>query len=349
MLNMLWLGFFLVAAIAALACTPRPVSIKWSRSDEHGFEPYTPAAVMDLQANVENGRIQQWRHETYSFTHNGRPRPMRGHTNLQTAWTLANPTPRVPRQPAIAHEVGIHRNLKPIYRFPDAQLIKHFVAESPLRTSSLRSLGAFANLFAIESFMDELAHHAGEDPIDFRLNHLSDPRAVRVLQTLRAKAPAKPPGLGRGLGLARYKNQQSYCAILVDLSVSEDAQIKLMHATICADAGLAVDPDGVINQLEGGFIQAASWTLKEAVSWDSDGVNSLDWDTYPILKFSEVPTISTHLIDARGQPALGVGEASTGPTPGAIANAVFDAVGLRVRSLPINAQQLRLSAAQSET
>jgi hypothetical protein len=155
--------------------------------------------------------------------------------------------------------------------------------------------------------------------------------------------------LGRGLGFARYKNQQSYCAILVDLSVSEDAQIRLMHATICADTGLAVDPDGVINQLEGGFIQAASWTLKEAVDWDSNGVKSLDWDTYPILRFSEVPTMSTHLIDARLQPTLGVGEASTGPAPGAIANAVFDAVGLRVRSLPINSRQLRLCAAQSES
>ena len=226
--------------------------------------------------------------------------------------------------------------------------MKHFVAHSPLRTSSLRSLGAFANVFAIESFMDELANSAGKDPFDFRLAHLTDRRAIDVLEALRRQAPAAPaaPGRGRGIAMARYKNRQTWCAVLVDVTVGDDARVHLDNVLITADAGLVIDPDGLKNQLEGGFIQAASWTLKEEVRWEADGVTTRDWSSYPILTFSEIPEIRTQLLNRPLEKALGVGEASTGPTPAAIANAVFAATGIRARELPLTPERLRKAAAR---
>jgi CO/xanthine dehydrogenase Mo-binding subunit len=336
------------AAVLAMAAEPDPVRVQWSRADEHAFEPYGPATLIDMQASVDDGgRIIDWRHETYGFSHIGRPRPQPGYNNLQSSWWLASPKRPAPRQPAMFAEVGIHRNLEPIYDLPQKHLVKHFVAPSPLRTSSLRSLGAFANVFAIESFMDELATAAGRDPLEFRLVHLGDGRARRVLERLRAEAPRKPegPNVGRGIAMARYKNRQTWCAVLVDLHVTDDARIHLDQALIVADAGLVIDPDGLANQLEGGFVQAASWTLKEEVRWDETGVTSRDWATYPILTFSEIPEIRTCLIDRPLERALGAGEASTGPTPAAIANAVFDAMGLRLRTLPFTPERLRAAAA----
>ena len=335
------------AALMALAAEPDPVSVKWNRADEHGFEPYGPAAVLDLQAGLDaGGRIADWQHESYSFSHIGRPRPTPGYSNMLSAWLREDAMSPAPRRALKFHEVGIHRNLTPIYDLPAPHLVKHLVADSPLRTSSLRSLGAFANVFAIESFMDELASAAAVDPFEFRLTHLSDPRARQVLQRLQQALAAHTPvaSSGRGIALARYKNQQTYCAIGVEVTVSDAAEVQLQRAVICADAGLVIDPDGLTNQLEGGFIQAASWTLKEAVAWDAGGVSSRDWDSYPILTFSEVPEIETHIVPS-AEPAMGAGEASTGPTPAAIANALFAATGLRVRSLPLTPERLREAAA----
>jgi CO/xanthine dehydrogenase Mo-binding subunit len=336
------------AALLAMAVEPYPVRLLWSRADEHGFEPYAPAALMDLRASLDAaGRIVAWRHETCGFTHMGRPRPHPGHSNLQSAWWRAKPTPRVPVQPLMMAEAGIHRNLQPIYDFPEPQLVKHFVQQSPLRTSSLRGLGAFGNVFAIESFMDELAAAAGREPIEFRLAHLQNPRARAVLELLRAHAPEQPSAsnAGRGVALAQYKNRQAYCAVMVDVAVADDGAVKLLQALITADAGLAVDPDGLINQLEGGFIQAASWALKEQVRWDHDGVTSRDWDSYPILRFSEVPSIETRLVQRKLERTLGAGEASTGPTPAAIGNAIFQASGVRVRDIPFTPENVRAAAA----
>jgi len=335
------------AALLAMAVEPDPVSVKWTRADEHGFEPYGPATLADLQASVDDaGRIIDWRHEVYSFSHIGRPRPMPGYTNLQSAWWLEKPGRPAPRRPIKIAEVGIHRNLEPVYALPQKHLVEHFVADSPLRTSSLRSLGAFANVFAIESFMDELAHEAGVDPLEFRLRHLEDPRARAVLNLLGEQLGPLADAAGRGIGFARYKNRQTYCAIAVDVRVGDDASVKLLRATIAADAGLVVDPDGLANQLEGGFVQGASWTLKETVTWEHEGVTSRDWESYPILKFSEVPEIETHLIRHLSQPPMGAGEASTGPTPAAIGNAIFMACGVRVREVPFTTERIQ-DAAQS--
>jgi len=336
------------AAILAMAAEPDPIRVQWSRSDEHGCEPYGPATLIDMQATVDHGgRIVDWRHETFGFTHAGRPRPVPGYSNLQSSWWRNPPRRPAPSQPAMFPEVGIHRNLEPLYDLPQKHLVKHFVADSPLRTSSLRSLGAFANVFAIESFMDELALRADQDPFEFRLAHLTDSRAIEVLKTLGKQAPpaSTAENGGRGIALARYKNRQTWCAILVDLHVSNDARVHLDHVVITADAGLVIDPDGLVNQLEGGFIQAASWSLKEEVRWDAGGVTTRDWETYPILTFSEIPTIETYLLDRPQEKALGAGEASTGPTPAAIANAIFNATGLRVRDIPFTPEQLRSTAA----
>ena len=343
------------AALLAMAIEPAPVKVCWSRADEHGYEPYAPAAWLQLEASLDDsGQVIDWRHESYSFSHGGRPHPSRDPTststksNLRTSWWREKPMTAPSRKPALMNEVGIHRNLQPIYAFDDAHLVKHLVADSPLVTSSLRGLGAFANVFAIESFMDELSHAASQDPFDFRLSHLQDERARAVLKVLREKAgppPTRVQNAGRGIAIARYKNRQTYCAVLVDLSVADDASVMLDRALLVADAGLVIDPDGLINQLEGGFVQAASMTLKEEVRWDADGVTSRDWASYPILTFSEVPIIETHLMDKRLEPALGAGEASTGPTPAAIANAIFDASGIRGRMLPFTPSRLRAAAA----
>lgn len=335
------------AALLAMAVAPRAVLAKWSRSDEHGFEPYAPASVIDMQASLNaDGAIIDWRHDAYSFSHNGRPRPSKGYSNLQSAWWRAEPILPPPRQPAMMAEVGIHRNMQPIYAFPRQRLFKHFVPNSPLRTSSLRSLGAFVNVFAIESFIDEVAHATNSDPIAFRLAHLVDDRGRQVLEALRdtVPAPSAEHNAGRGIAFARYKNRQTFAAVLVDLHVADDGRVTLDRAFITADAGLVIDPDGLTNQLEGGFIQAASWTLKEEVSWDHECVTSRDWDSYPILRFSEIPDIATILLARPDEPALGAGEASTGPTPAAIANAIFDAVGVRVRDLPFTPDRVRAAA-----
>ena len=334
------------AALLARVAEPDPVRVQWTRADEHGFEPYTPAAVLDLQASLDNqGQIIDWRHESYSFSHNGRPRPTPGYSNLQSSWWLADPRIPAPRVPAMFSEVGIHRNLQPIYDFPQTYLMKHLVAESPLRTSSLRSLGAFANVFAIESFMDELALAAGRE--SFRVPTRTPDRPTgRRPCSLPCGTRHQPRSMaqGRGIALARYKNRQTWCAVLVDVRVTDAAEIQLEQAVITADAGLVIDPDGLINQLEGGFIQAASWTLKEAVHWDADGVTTQDWESYPILTFSDVPRIETYLVDRPLERALGAGEASTGPTPAAIANAVFNATGLRLREVPFTAERVRQAA-----
>lgn len=340
------------AALLALAAEPVPVKVCWTRAEEHGFEPYGPATLVDMKASLSNeGRILDWGHETFGFSHIGRPRPTPGHSNLLAAWWRDPPATPAPREPALFPEVGIHRNLQPIYDLPSTHLVKHFVADSPLRTSSLRSLGAFANVFAIESFMDELAHAAERDPIEFRLAHLTDRRARAVLEALRDRAPpeVKQAGHGRGIAMARYKNRQTWCAILVDLVVGDDATVRLDRSLIVADAGLVIDPDGLINQLEGGFVQAASWALKEEVLWDVEGVTTRDWETYPILTFPEIPEIETHLLDRPLETALGAGEASTGPTPGAIANAIFDATGIRVRHIPFTPDRIRAAAAGAES
>jgi CO/xanthine dehydrogenase Mo-binding subunit len=187
-----------------------------------------------------------------------------------------------------------------------------------------------------------LEHAAGADPVEFRLRYLTDERARAVIEAAAEKAGVRPAGGGRGIAFARYKNRQSYVAVVVDLRVNRDSgHIGLERAVIAADAGQIVSPDGVSNQLEGAFVQSASWTLKEQVAFDPQGVISVDWHSYPILRFRDAPEIETVLLNRPGHPYLGLGEGAQGPVPAAIANAVFDATGVRLRQIPFTPERVK--------
>ena len=336
------------AVLVARAAPGHRVLLKWSREDEHGFEPLGPAMHVEMGATLdETGGIAAWTHDVYGFTHVARPSPRAQGVDLLAARLLADPFEPTSARPSLGPEVGIHRNALPIYSFPNQEVTKHFVAEAPVRTSALRGLGAQCNVFAIESFMDELALAAGTDPADFRRRHLGHDR--RALAVLNAVLEASGGLAGnRGLGLARYKNRQCCAAVVAEVSVDmATAEIRVPRLWIAADAGRVIDPDGLTNQLEGGAVQALSWCLKEAVSFDGEGaVTSRDWSSYPILRFSEVPEIETVLLDHPELDPLGAGEATVGPTSGALANAVFAATGLRIRDLPMTPDRLRDVAAR---
>jgi CO/xanthine dehydrogenase Mo-binding subunit len=237
---------------------------------------------------------------------------------------------------------GAGRNSVPGYDFPAYQVVNHRLMEMPLRTSALRSLGAFLNVFAAESFIDELAAAAGRDPVEYRLSCLTDPRARAVVEAAARRSgweswtPAEDAG--HGIGFARYKNTAAYCAVVAE--VTAVTEVRVRRLTIAIDAGLIINPDGAANQVEGGAIQAVSWTLKEQVRFDRYGVTSDTWETYPILRFSEVPAVDVELLPGGGNPALGIGETAQGPTAAAIGNAVYDALGVRVRTLPFTEENI---------
>jgi nicotinate dehydrogenase subunit B len=323
------------AALLARALPGKPVSVKWTREDENTWEPYAPAMRVQLQASLDSsGKVIAWNHDLWSYPHFGRSHSGSDISGLLAAWHLAEPYARPTHKPVLAYHVGSHRNADPLYSFYKKRIVKHFVPESPFRTSSLRGLGAFANVFAIESFMDELAHAAGIDPLVFRLNHLEDERARAVLRAA-AQGIGWDSRRGIGIAFARYKNRQSYAAVAVELEMdTSSGEIYIERAVIAADAGQIVSADGLSNQLEGGFTQSASWTLKEEVRFDHGGITSRDWDSYPIMNITRAPRVETILIDRPGAPFLGAGEAAQGPTPAAIANAVYAAAGIRLRHLP---------------
>jgi CO/xanthine dehydrogenase Mo-binding subunit len=256
---------------------------------------------------------------------------------------MAPASPPIIPQPA----GGGDRNAIPLYRFPRQKVTHHFIREMPLRVSALRTLGAQANVFAIESFMDELARAAGADPVAFRLAHLDDPRAKAVIELAAKNAnwvagATGGNGRGRGVGFAQYKNHASYVAVIAEVETDRNTgAIKVVKVTAAVDAGQIVSPDGLKNQMEGGIIQGTSWTLREQVRFNPEGIATTDWQTYPILTFPEVPEVDVTLIDRPGEPWLGAGEAMQGPTSAAIANAVAHASGARIRDLPLTAERFK--------
>ncbi len=339
------------AVLVARAMPGVPVLLKWSREDEHGWEPYGPAMVVELAGSVDaDGRVVAWSHESFSDTHRGRPRPganRAGPARLLAMRLIDEDAPVYHPEPTMEPHAGIHRNADPLYAFPAPRVVKHLVRDLPLRTSALRTLGALANVFALESFMDELAEAGGVDALELRLRHLEDARARAVLEAAAEGigwGAATRDGQGRGLAFARYKNAKAYAAVGVELRVDEAAAVHLERAVIAADAGQVVDPDGLRAQLEGGLVQAASWALYEEVTFDAQGITSRDWDSYPILRFDNVPAIETVLLDRPGEPFLGAGEASSGPTVAAIANAIHRACGLRLRALPFTPDAIKAAA-----
>ncbi len=342
------------AALLACACPGRPVQVIWSREDEHRWEPYGSAMVVDLKASIgTNGTIREWNHDVYSDSHVERAGEHPEGSQLLASWHLDQPYHQPNGTPPWDIFTGIGFNAMPLYDIPYCNVSQHRVEGLPLRVSALRSLGAYTNVFSIESFMDELANQAGIDPLEFRLNHLAeDNRAKDVLLAVSTASnwgqTLEGEGLGRGVAFDRYENQKTYTAVVVDVEVDDYGHIKCLKAAIAGDAGEIVDSDGLRCQLEGGFLQSLSWTLKEEVKYDANGITSIDWETYPLLTYSEVPDITTILIDRPGSPFLGCGEAMQGPTSAAIANAVFDAVGIRLRQTPFTPERVQSSAWEAD-
>ena len=238
---------------------------------------------------------------------------------------------------------GADRNAVPLYDFPMHEVAYNFIDTMPLRVSALRTLGAYANIFAIECFLDELAAAAGIGPVAYRLQHLGDARARAVIEAAAAAAGWKAGGAGKdargmGIGFGRYKNLSAYCAVVAQIEVAE--KIRVTRAVAAIDAGQVVNPDGLKNQIEGGIIQAISWTLKEALQWDRERVTTRSWGDYPILGFDEVPQIEVVLIDRPELPGLGTGECAAGPTAAAIGNALWQALGVRARDLPFTPERI---------
>ena len=336
------------AVLLARAVPGRPVRVQWSREDEFMWEPYGPAMVVKLKAALDStGNIIDWTEDIWSNSHSTRPSGLGG-INLLAAWHLAQPfKPSPPRNPPLPGG-GSHRNGIPLYEFPNQRVTNRLVKRMPVRVSALRALGATANIFAIESFMDELAAAAGADPVEFRLRHLKDPRARAVIETVAAKAGwrkgEKGDGArGRGVGFARYKNGACYLAVIAEVEAGNNIAVKRVWAAI--DAGLVINPDGLINQTEGGIIQASSWALKEAVRFDRSRILTSNWDDYPILTFEESPQVEVTIVNRPELPPLGAGEGQQGPTAAAIANAICNAMGVRLRDMPFTRERVMAALA----
>ncbi len=327
------------AILLARAVPGQPVRVQWMREDEHGSEPQGPPMLSTAQATLDaSGQIVDWAYDVWSPPHNTRPGTA---GNLLAGTLLAQPfTPPVPK-PIPQPEGGGDRNAIPLYALPNARVVHHFIASIPQRTSALRSLGAYHNVFAIESFMDELALTARLDPVAFRLRHMADPRARDVIVLAAQKfgwdGYRRTPGRGRGIAFARYKNLGAFAAVALEVEVARaTGYVRITRAVAAVDSGEVVSLDGIRNQIEGGIVQSCSWTLCEEVLFDAAGHNaSRDWAGYPILRFPQVPdSVQVHVIDRPGMPFLGTGEATQGPTCAAIANAIADATGVRLRALP---------------
>jgi CO/xanthine dehydrogenase Mo-binding subunit len=339
------------ATLLARAFPGTPIRVVWSRADDFDCAPLGPAMIVDVAATLdEAGRIQAFTLEALSQPHARRP-GRGGFADMPSASRLAEPLPKpTPGDVPTARGGGADRNAAPAYDIENVRLTKRILRDYPIRTSALRGLGAFANVFAIESLIDELAAASGTCPLAFRLAHLADPRARAVVQRAADMAGWPGPVDGSetlGLGFARYKNKSAYCAVAMRVSLEEE--IKLLHAYAAVDAGEVVNPDGLKNQIEGSILQAASWTVKEAVAIEGDRVAVGGWENYPVLKFSEIPRVDVDLIDHPDQPSLGAGEAGIGPAAAAIGNAASRALGLRLVNLPLTRDAIRRAIEEADT
>jgi nicotinate dehydrogenase subunit B len=344
------------AALVAKALPKVPVRLQWMREDEFGTEPFGSPMVIQMRGAVAGGKVADWQHELWSYTHSTRPNDPDG-SNLLAAWQMANPLPPGPSRNIPQPSGGSDRNSVPLYAFGRHKAINHLLLDQPIRTSALRTLGAYGNVFAAESFLDELAGAAGADPVQFRLAHLEDPRARAVIEKVAAMSNWKAtpaidtrekravqPGqrTGRGIGFAKYKNLAVYCAVVCDVVVdTATGAVRVTNAWSAADAGLVVNPDGFRNQIEGGIIQSTSWTLHESIAWDAKGVSTRSWPDYQILRFPEMPRVVVELINRPEERPLGVGEGAQGPTAAAIANAIAQATGRRPRDIPFTPDRVK--------
>jgi nicotinate dehydrogenase subunit B len=334
------------AALIARELPGLPVRVQWTREQEHGWEPFGPAMVTKLKASLDgNGKIADWNFDVWTNTHSMRPG---GAGSMLVAQHMAEPIAVPEPKPIPLPAGGGDRNAIPIYKFPNAQVVHHFIPAMPVRVSAMRALGAYHNVFSIESFMDELAALADADPVEFRLRHLDDPRGREVIEKAAQgfgwqKGQKAPQDRGYGFAFARYKNLAAYCAIATEVEVNrETGRPRLVRAVAAVDSGQVVNPDGLTNQIEGAILQSMSWTLYEAVTFDDTRITSIDWQTYPILRFNSVPeNIEVHIINRPGQPFLGSGETGQGPAAASIANAIASATGKRLRDLPLTRKKIK--------
>lgn len=334
------------AALMALRCPGHPVRVLWSRAAELTHSPLGSAQLIDLQARVDvSGNITHWRHHLWAHGYSSRPGRAKTPSLLAASERSKSTTLPLPINPPLAAGGGAERNAVPAYRLPHLEVITHRLTVMALRTSAMRALGGYANVFAIESFIDEIALALKQDPLAFRRRHLDDPRARAVLDTVVDRSlwwnshnVHNEEGIGRGLAWARYKNTGAWCAAIARVSVTN--VVRVTNLDLAVDVGTVIDLDGVINQIEGGAIQSTSWTLKEQMQFTRDRLISDGWEHYPILRFSEVPQVNVHVLDRPDEPSLGAGEAAQGPVAAAIANAVANGLGVRVRTLPLSSDNL---------
>lgn len=331
-----------VAADAVLISQALPEStirLQWMREDEHCWEPYGSAMRIQLNGSLHEGKISYLETQLWSDTHSVRPG---GQASLLLAAQYIHPKKQAEKNGVSG---GAYRNAIPLYN-TDSLKVTAYAFQGPLRTSALRSLGAYANIFALESFIDELASRGKQDPASFRLKHLNDARAIAVIKAVCNKVNwsqrKERKDYGFGLAFAQYKNHAAYFAVIAEVAVDRSRKtFKLTKLTGAIDAGQTINTDGLKNQTEGGMIQSASWTLFEEVKYSADGIQSDTWESYPIMRFSDVPETEVIVIDRPEEKPMGAGEAAQGPTAAAIANALFAATGQRLRNLPLRANKLQ--------
>lgn len=334
-------------ALLARHAQGRPLRLLWSRAAELSCGPSGSAHLVKIEADLaDDGAIHNWTQTIWSNGYTSRPgRSAPGNLSFVAAAELAHPfvTP-VSLDPPLSAGGGGDRNAIPLYDLPDYKVVYNRLLEMPIRTSAIRALGGYTNVWAIESFMDELAIWLKQDPVAFRLQHLSDPRAIAVIHQAIHQADwwhdrsHDEEGVGRGFAYARYKNTGAWCAVAVRILAG--TTVRVTDISIAADVGLVVNPDGVKSQLEGGAVQSCSWTLKEELKFNHEAITTRDWGDYPILMFSEVPAVTVSIIHQPNEPSVGAGEATQGPTAAAIGNAVYDALGIRIRQLPITMERI---------
>jgi nicotinate dehydrogenase subunit B len=336
------------AADAALIsrAVGRPVRVQWMRQDEHGWEPKGPPTLVDISAGLDGaGNVVAWQSDFFipriSAITDGVP-------------FLAASLAGLPYKNDAQNPGNIFQDSAVGYAFPNARAVVHRLATTPFRPSWIRSPGRMQNTYANEICMDELAAAAGADAVEFRLRHLRDRRGATVLRTAAARAgwiprpsprpgaPAAASGRGRGVAYVKYENARTYVAAVAEVEADRaSGQIRVDRVVVAQDCGQIINPDGVRAQVEGCVIQTVSRTLKETLTWDRSRVTSLDWATYPILRFPEVPKVEIELIDRPAEPPWGVGEPAAAVVPAAVSNAVFDAVGVRLRTVPFTPAQVK--------
>jgi nicotinate dehydrogenase subunit B len=326
----------------------QPVRVQWMRHDEHGWDPKGPQQLLDVRAGLDAaGRIVAW--ETEMWVPNAAP----GARAL-----LAADAARIPQD----HGTGsgaITQNGDPPYAADHVRVVAHFIKDTPLQLSNLRAPGKIANVFAVEGFTDELAAAAGVDAVEFRVTQLTDPRALDVItraassfrwNTRPSPNPRAREGnmlVGRGIAYMRYKQNENYVAMAMEVAVDRaSGRIDVRRVTCAHDCGLIVNPDGLRNQVEGCIVQTLSRALHEEVTFDRSRVTSVDWKSYPILQFPEAPAVEVILVDHPDQPLLGAGEAATAPVAAALGNAVFDATGVRLRTVPFTPARVKAALAR---